>query len=389
MTLPIIALVGLVALAGPLLAALARWRLPIVIGELLAGVAIGASGLRLVIASDATFTFLGTLGFALTMFVAGTHVPLRDARLRPALAVGVARALGVGVLAAAAGYGVAAVFGTGHAPVYAVIMASSSAALVLPAVDQLHLGGQGLLPTLAQVAVADTACIVALPLVIDPSRAATAAVGAVLVGVAAVAFAMVLRWADGHERWKRLRELSKQHNLALELRLSLVVLFGLAALATVNHVSVMLAGFAAGLAVSSAGEPRRLAKQLFAVTEGFLSPLYFVWLGAGLSVSSLVADPRLALLGVTLGVGAVVVHLALAVTRQHPLWAVSTSAQLGVPMAAATIGASTGLLHRGEPAALVLGALVTIGSLAVATAIASARPSFRPAGVAASAVAKS
>jgi hypothetical protein len=51
-------------------------------------------------------------------------------------------------------------------------------------------------------------------------------------------------------------------------------------------------------------------------------------------------------------------------------------------MAAATIGASNGLLRSGEPAALVLGALVTIGALTLATAMASKRPSFQkdPAG---------
>jgi Kef-type K+ transport system membrane component KefB len=352
--------------------------MPVVIGQLLAGILIGSSGLRLVNAQDPMFTFLGEVGFAVTMFVAGTHVPVRDARLRPALLTGVLRAVAVGVLSAAGGFGIAAAFGTGHGGVYAVIMASSSAALVLPAVDQLGLGGPQLLPTLAQVAVADTACIVALPLVIDPANAPRAALGALLIAVLAVGIAFALRWADEHDHWDRLRDTSKDHQLALELRVSLVVLFGLGAIAALMHVSVLLAGFAAGLAVSFAGEPHRLAKQLFAVAEGFLAPLYFVWLGASLSIGALVKDPRLILLGLALGVGAVLAHLALAISRQHPLWAIATSAQLGVPMAAATIGASNGLLGSGEPAALVLGALVTIGALTVATAMASKRPEFRP-----------
>lgn len=379
MSLPVLALVGVVALFGPLLAGLARWRVPVVVGELVAGIVIGGSGLHLVDPHDPTFAFLGEVGFAVMMFLAGTHVPLRDARLRPALFIGVVRAVVVGVVAAAAGIGVAALFGTGHAAVYAVLMASSSAALVLPAVQQLGLGGSQLLPTLAQVAVADTACIVAIPLVIDPGHAPRAALGALLVVALAAAFAVLLRWADRRDHWDRLRDVSKQHRLALELRISLALLFGLAALASLMHVSVMLAGFAGGLAVSVAGEPHRLARQLFAVGEGFLSPLYFVWLGASLSISALLGDPRLVLLGLLLGVGAVLVHLAAVVTGQHPLWAVTSSAQLGVPMAAATIG--VGLLAPGEPAALVLGALVTIGALTAAAAIASRRPAFADAPV--------
>lgn len=376
MTLPVLALIGVAALVGPALARLARFRLPVVIGELVAGILIGGSGLRLVDAQEPTFAFLGEVGFAVVMFVAGTHVPLSDRRLRPALAVGLLRAAGVGVLAAVAGLGIAAAFGTGHGGVYAVLMASSSAALVLPAIDQLDLDGPQMLPAIAQVAVADTACIIALPLAIDPVHAPRAALGALLIALVAVVLAVGLRWADKKDHWDRLRESSKEHQLALELRISLVVLFGLAAVASLMHVSVLLAGFAAGLAVSSAGEPHRLARQLFAIADGFLGPLYFVWLGASLSIGALVHDPTLILLGLVVGLGAVGVHLALAITRQHPLWSISTAAQLGVPLAAATIGTSTGLLGAGESAALILGALVTIGALTAATALAAGRPDF-------------
>jgi hypothetical protein len=41
-----------------------------------------------------------------------------------------------------------------------------------------------------------------------------------------------------------------------------VILFTLAAVAVNTHVSIMLAGFSYGLAVSGIGEPRRLARQL-------------------------------------------------------------------------------------------------------------------------------
>ncbi|MBF4561152.1 cation:proton antiporter [Microbacterium sp. VKM Ac-2870] len=377
MNLQTLALIGAVALLGPLLAASSRWRIPVVIGELVAGMIIGRTGLHLVDTTDATFSFLATLGFGLTMFVAGTHVPVRDARLRPALGRGAVHAVIVGIVAAFAGWGLAAVFDTGHAAVYAVVMASSSAALVLPAVQQTRLGGAQLLPTIAQVAIADTACILVLPLAMDPERAPVAALGALAIATVAIALALILRWADRGDRWKRLREASKRHELALELRVSLVLVCALGALATVSHVSVLLAGFAGGLAVASAGEPRRLARQLFAVTEGFLSPLYFVWLGASLSFVSLLETPAYLALGLLLGVGAVSAHLVGVLLRQHALWSIIAAAQLGVPIAAATIGADSGLLNAGEQAALVLGAIVTIVALAASAAVAARRTSFR------------
>ena len=51
-----LALVCAVALAGPLLATPRRWHLPVVLGELLAGVALGATGLRLLDATEPTLS---------------------------------------------------------------------------------------------------------------------------------------------------------------------------------------------------------------------------------------------------------------------------------------------------------------------------------------------
>lgn len=370
MSFATLALVGVVALLGPLLALRKSWTVPVAVGELLGGILIGSSGFGLVHASDPTFSFLANLGFGLTMFVAGSQVPVRDARLRPALVIGLLRALGVGVVAAILGVLLAGVFGTGHAAVYAVLMASSSAALVLPAVGQAGLAGPKVLLTLAQVAIADTVCIVALPLVIDPPNALPAALGAVLIGACAVVFYFLLRWLNGRGDLKRFHRFSESRHFALELRISLVVLFSLGAIAVSTHVSIMLAGFACGLAVAGVGEPRRLAKQLFALSDGFLSPLFFVWLGASLSMRALGAHPQLILLGVSLGVGAILAHLVMRLFRQPASLATMASAQLGVPLAAATIGQQTHVLRAGEPAALILGALVTVVGLAVSSRLA-------------------
>ena len=269
MTFLALALVAVVALAGPLLAMPATWRLPVVLGELLAGAAIGQSGLSLVDPHDSSFVLLADIGFALIMFVAGTHVPVRDAAIRSALGRGGVRAGLAAVLAAGLGTALAWVFGTGHAPMYVVLIASSSAALILPIVDSLRLGGPAVLAMTAQVAIADIAAIVALPLAIDPANAGRAALGAALVAGCAVGLFFVLRWLEHTGLRNRVHRLSEQRKFALELRIQLAILFGLAGLATIGHVSIMLAGFSFGLAVAAVGEPRRLARQLFALAEGF------------------------------------------------------------------------------------------------------------------------
>ncbi len=372
-----LAIVCAVALAGPLLAAPRGWHLPVVLGELLAGVVLGVTGFGVLDASDPTFTFLGNAGFVLVMFVAGTHVPVRDPRLRPALRTGLVRAVAVGLAACVLGYAASRVVAIHHAPLYAVLMASSSAALILPIVDSLSLEGPALVDLLPQIAIADAMCIVLLPLAIDPAHAGRAALGAGVVLAAGAVFFVVLRSVERSGVRGRVHRVSEDRQFAVELRVSLTVLFAMAALAVAMHVSLMLAGFVAGLAVAAVGEPRRVAKQLFAVTEGFFGPLFFVWLGAGLQLRDLVHHPSMIVLGLFLGAGAAVAHLTPVALRQPVPYALLASAQLGVPVAAATIGAQLGLLRPGEGAALILGALLTL-AVTVAGGALAARGTARP-----------
>lgn len=183
---------------------------------------------------------------------------------------------------------------------------------------------------------------------------------------------LVLRSAGRRGRRKRVHRYSEKRRFALELRLSLIILSGLCALAVTTHVSIMLAGFALGLVISAIGEPRRLARQLFGITEGFFAPLFFVWLGASLQVRELAAHPLL-ILG--LGVGAILAHCVGRLFGQPLTLAVLSAAQLGVPVAAATLGTKHDLLAPGEPSALMLGALVTIGTTSIAGVMASRRQS--------------
>jgi Kef-type K+ transport system membrane component KefB len=365
MTLATLALISAVALLGPVLAGARRWRVPVVLGELLAGVALGSTGLGVLHASDHTFTFLADIGFALVMFVAGSHVPVRDPLLRQALRPGLLRAAAVAALSVPLAWAVATLCGTGHVALYAVLMASSSAALVLPTVDSLRLSGPAVVELLPQVAIADAACIVALPLVIDTRHTGRAALGAAAVLAATAVLFIILRYLEVSGLRKRAHRVSEERQFALELRINLVILFALAALATRTHISVMLAGFAFGLAVAAVGQPRRLARQLFGVTEGFLGPLFFVWLGASLDLRDLARHPSVILLGLALGAGAIAAHVAMALTGQPVPAGALAAAQLGVPVAAATVGTQLRLLAPGEAAALILGALVTIAAAVI------------------------
>ena len=197
--------------------------------------------------------------------------------------------------------------------------------------------------------------------------------GALAIAACAVLLYFFLQYEAKRGWLKRMHKYSHSRHLALELRISLIVLFGLAALAKSTHVSIMLAGFALGLCLSAVGEPRRLARQLFGITEGFFAPLFFVWLGASLQVRELGEHPDLIALGVALGVGAVLAHLSGRLFGQPLSLGVLAAAQLGVPVAAATLGTQQHLLSPGEPSALILGALLTVVATSVAGGVAKRR----------------
>nr|MDT0525530.1 cation:proton antiporter [Streptomyces sp. DSM 41633] len=116
-----LALVAVIGLTGPALATVPRLRIPVVIGELLAGIVVGRTGFGIVDHSDPTFTLLANIGCALVMFVVGTHVPVRDATLRTAIPKALLLAVFVGAVAAVLGVVIARAFGTGHAALYAVV----------------------------------------------------------------------------------------------------------------------------------------------------------------------------------------------------------------------------------------------------------------------------
>jgi Kef-type K+ transport system membrane component KefB len=366
-----LALLTAVGFAGPLLASIPRLRIPVTIGELIAGLVIGKTGFGLVDDANPTFQLLASIGFALVMFVVGSHVPVRDPSLRSALPLALARAILAGAVAAVFGFGLATALGTGHAALYGVLMASSSAAMTLPMIDSLRLQGPQVLSVTAQIAIANTACIVLLPLVIDFSQASTAALGGLAVTGCAVVVYVVMRAGDRSGWRQRMHDYSHKQQLALELRTNLLVLFGLSALAVSTDVSIMLAGFALGLAIASVGEPRRLARQLFGITEGFFGPLFFVWLGASLQVRELGSHPKFILLGVGLGLGGALAHCAGRLLGQPLTFAVMSCTQLGVSVAAATIGTQRHLLAAGEASALMFGALLTIAATSVAGTLAA------------------
>ena len=358
-TLVVIVLAGL---GGPLLAISPRRFVPIIIGEIAAGVIVGHTGLGIVKPANPATSFLGEVGFAMLMLTAGMHLPLRDRRLFASLRRGALAAAIVGVLAVPAGFAAAALAGTSHAAIYAVVLASGSAAVLLPAFQESGAGGPEVLTVVAQVTVADVVTIVSVPIVLQPGRTIHAVLGGVLVAASVVLLLGTARLLSGHAWVHAVRARSKQRHWALDLRLSLLVLFFLAWVAQKSGTSVLIAGFGAGVMVALVGGPKRLSTQIRGVADGFFIPLYFVILGAQLDLGGLTSHPAiLALAGALVALNVIIRVGAALITRAPPGAGLAVSAQLGVPAAVATLGLAEGVLSNAVATAIVAASVISLG----------------------------
>jgi Kef-type K+ transport system membrane component KefB len=356
-----LALIGLCGFAGPLLSAAGHGAVPVVVGELLAGVLLGRTGIHAIDSSEPTLSFLSEIGFAMLMFAVGMSVPLREHGLKESLGVGATSAVIVAVIAVGAGLLVSKIGGAGHPAVYAVLIASGSAAVVLPILQERDLTGSTALAVMAQVTVADIGAMVAVPLVLAPGRTGRIVAGSAI--VAACVIAMLV--AAGHLRQRagvhKLRQLGKRRGWAVDLRLALIVLFGLAWLTERSGASLLIAGFGAGLMVASIGGPKRLSNEVLGIAGGFFIPLFFVVLGARLDLRGLFSDPSLIALAGALAVLNVVVHLLAARLVHQPQSAgLVASAQLGVPAALVALGLPEHVLTPPQAAAIIVAALLSV-----------------------------
>jgi Kef-type K+ transport system membrane component KefB len=362
MTFETLLLIGLAGLGGPLLALSERAFVPVVIGEIVAGVIIGRTGADAIDPANPTTAFLASVGFAMLMLTVGMHVPLRDRRLSASLREGSLLAAAVAALAVPAGFAAAAIAGTHHAAIYAVVLASGSAAVLLPSLEETGIVSADALAVMAQVTVADVATIVAVPIVLAPSRTTHALLGGALVAGAAALLLGISRLLRDREGVHRVRELSKRRQWALDLRLSLVVLFLLAWIAQESGTSVLIAGFGAGLMVAVIGGPKRLSTQMRGIADGFFVPLYFVVLGAQLDLRGLAKSSSIIALAAALTVLNVAIHLAVSLLARRSLSrGLAASAQLGVPAAVASLGLSEHVVSAPVATAIVAAAVVSLG----------------------------
>ncbi|HEX3875297.1 MAG TPA: cation:proton antiporter [Solirubrobacteraceae bacterium] len=369
MDLGLLALIFTAALLGPALSLLAGGAIPAVVGELLAGVILGKTALRIVDPAKADFVLLYDLGFATLMFTVGMRVPLHDKRLRSAIRGGLTAVAVAVPLALLAGFA-AHLVGGGPGLVYAVVIVSSSAAVALPVIDETGLTGPPALTATAWITVADILATVAVPLALTPSRAGHAAVGALIVaGLVGLVYLAADRLRSV-PLVRRIRAEGKRGHWAIDLRFAVIVLVTLSYIADQVGASLLMAGFGTGLVVGAIGGPKRLSREVLGLGQGFLVPLFFVLLGAKLDLRALADSSSAVVLAVVLAALAITVHLLVsAVIRAPAAVGLLATAQVGVPSAVIALGLPAGAIDQGQASAIFCAALVSIGACTAGSAM--------------------
>ncbi len=362
MSFGVLTVIVLAGLAGPLLGSGGRVPVPVVAGELLAGLLLGRSGFGWLRPDEPTLAFLANIGFAMLMLSAGMHVPLRQPAILARVRRGALGAVVGGLLALGAGWAVTHLVHVGHPLLYAVVLGSGSAAVLVPCLEEFGLLDDPVALTVAaQVALADVASIVLVPLVLRPARAGVALLGLVVVTACAGLLLVVVRSVHTRSWVHRLRQRSKERDWALDLRLSLIVLFALCWVTVRTGASILIAGFAVGLVVAAVGGPKRLSRQVTGIGQGFFVPLFFVVLGARVDLRALIHRRSLVELALLLVLLDVALHvLAALATRQPFVAGLAATVQLGVPAAVVSLGLQEKVVSAGVGAAVMVAALASI-----------------------------
>ena len=359
-----ILLLVLAGLAGPLLAGTRRALAPVLLGELLAGVLVGRTGLHLLDPGRQPFPAIMALGFAMLMLQAGTEVDIASPGLRQGARRGAAAFLATAVGAVPAGLLIWRISGLGPPALLSVLLAGSSAAVAFPTIAEQALAGPAIDMLIAWITVADAVTALLVPLTLTGAgQIPRALAGDAAIIATAIAVAIAAKRLFATEIARSGRKLSKQRHWALQLRLSLVLLLALATIAELTGASLLVAGFAAGIVLRQFHNPHRLVHQLTGLASGFFVPGFFVLLGATLELGGLVSSPAAIALALLMAAGATAVHVlaALITGRAQRLpTGLLGSAQLGLPAAAATLGLQAHTLSPAAAAALVAGGCLTL-----------------------------
>lgn len=294
-------LFGISAVAFLVPFALGFWpslRVPVVVVEILLGVALGPAGLG-ILRVDAAVAFMSFLGVLFLLFLAGLELDLQQLRGRP-LRVGTVGFV-ISFAIAVAGALVLGQLDLVQTPlVVAVAVCSTSVGIVIPVLaDTGNLKTPVGMATVAGGTVAEFGGIIllgvllAVPVTSVKAGVVLSIAGLIVVGLLALALAAmfwimrrVLSWEAGRRSAARMDETSSQ----LRTRLAVMLILGMALFSAGFGFEAILGTFIAGIFVGGLIRDNQnedlYRTRMEALGFGFFVPVFFVSTGMRLDLAS-------------------------------------------------------------------------------------------------------
>ncbi len=362
-----------------------KLRLPIVVGELIAGIIIGRSGFGWVEHHDPVLDLLAEFGFVFLMFLSGMEIDFsslgtfkpanqeRRTKKWGAIQLGISSFSLTLILSAVIGYVFYYFNFTQNPWMMALILSTTSLGIVVPVLKEKGLSsgsyGQGLL---VAALIADFVTMFLITVLVTAlSKGLTLEV--LLIGVLFVAFFFIYRFGmfffNHLTIIRRTIEELSHATAQIKVRAAFTIMLIFVALSEITGTEVILGAFLAGAIISLLKRPEDadLEHQLNAIGFGFFIPIFFIMVGVDFNLAALSNSPQALILAPLLILTAFVVKFFPALVfkfsyswRQAIGAGVLLSARLSLIIAASAIGLRLGIISESVNAAIVLVSLVTV-----------------------------
>lgn len=371
-------IITLLAFLVPLLLSRVR-SIPLVVGEIVAGILIGPSLLHWVSADNHTLNLLSEIGFAFLMFLSGLEIDFsalfhkssgREDQANPFKLGGLIFLLTL-LLAWLAAEGF---FRAGFIPdpwMMTLILSTTSLGIVVPVLKE-----RGMLATpfgqvlLISALLADflTMFLITFYVAIHTSGLELDILLVVLLFVPLVAaYAFINRYLQDTRFWRLLEDLADT-TAQIKVRGAFAVMMVFVVLAESLGVELILGAFLGGalLALINQGDDENVRHKLDAIGYGFFIPLFFIDVGVQIDLHAFLGTPSAWLLFPLMllaafaikSIAALILHAAFS-WRETLAGGMLLSARLSLVIAASAIGLRLGVISPAVNASIVLTAAVT------------------------------
>ena len=361
-----------------------RLRLPIVVGEILAGILIGPSILGWVSSSEPILDFLAELGFVFLMFLSGMEIDVSGLSLSPnrnnsqgtsfwtPLSLAITSFLLTLVLAALAGFGMVRLGLVRNPWLMGLILSTTSLGIVVPVLKERGMSTGRFGQTLLLAALIADFVTMFLITVMVAVLSQGLTLDILLIGMLFVLFFVFLRFGQFFNRLPGARRVLEELSHAtsqIKIRAAFTVMLIFVVLSEILGTEIILGAFLAGVCVAllMTSDDAHVAHELESIGYGFLIPLFFIKVGIDFELASLLTSPHAMLLVPLLIVVAVAVKvLSGLIFRLRYGWrealsgGVLLSSRLSLIIAAAAVGVRLEIISESTNAAILLVAILTV-----------------------------